>query len=265
MNIKLLLLDLDDTLLNSKGELSDKIIETIHSVRDKGIIVAIASGRMHVSLLPYVEKLNTHGPVISYNGALIKDSTTDKTISSNPIPLDMAKMVLKFAEENNVFAQYYDTENYFFNEHSLITNKYASSTGVRGIGVGDKLHTKIVESPPKILLINKDNDTDELLEKAINKFGDRLEVTRSKPMYIEIMSYITNKGVALERMSEYFNIPLSQTMAIGDGQNDIQMIKKAGLGVAVATGSEFLKKEADIICDGPDDNGPANIIRKYLL
>jgi Cof subfamily protein (haloacid dehalogenase superfamily) len=265
MNIKLLLLDLDDTLLNSKGELSDKIIKTVHRVRDKGIIVAIASGRMHVSLLPYIELLNTHGPVISYNGALIKDSTTNKTISCNPIPLSLAKEVLKFAKHNEVYCQYYDTDNYYFDKHSDLSNKYASSTGVRGIDVGDNLHTKIVQAPPKILIINKDENTDELLKKAQNRFGKELEVTRSKPMYIEIMSYNTNKGAALKSMCEYFDIPLSETMAIGDGQNDIQMIKKAGVGVAVATGNELLKKEADVICDGPDDNGPARIIEEYLL
>jgi Cof subfamily protein (haloacid dehalogenase superfamily) len=265
MDIKLLLLDLDDTLLDSKGNLSDRIIETVHRVREKGIIVAIASGRMHVSLLPYVELLNTHGPVISYNGALIKDSTTDKTISSNPIPLDIAKEVLKFAEDNDVYCQYYDTNNYYLNKYSAISNEYADSTGVRGIEVGDNLHTKIVEAPPKILIINKDSDTDELLKSTVERFGDKLEVTRSKPRYIEIMSYNTSKGTALEKLCNYFNISVDETMAIGDGQNDIQMIKKAGVGVAVATGSEFLKKEADVICDGPDDNGPAKIIEKYLL
>ena len=265
MDIKLLLLDLDDTLLNSDGKLSKGIIDTIRKVRNKNILVTIASGRMHRSLLPYVDKLNSHGPVISFNGGLIINSKNDKTMFSNPVPLDIAKKVLKFADENNVFCQYFTNIDYYFVKHCEISDDYELSTNVSGIAIGNNLYNKIKVSPPKLLIIDDTDKMADVLKKVKVEFSNVLEITQSKSKYIEIMKKNVNKGSALQKICDIMNIPIKNTMAIGDGQNDIQMIKKAGIGVAVETGNEQLKKAADLICKGPNENGPAEIIDKYIL
>ena len=266
MNIKLLLLDLDDTLLDSKGELSLRTQTAVNRAVEQGVTVAIASGRMHTSLLSYVERLNTHGPVVSYNGALIKDSVTGETIYSNPVPLELAKDILRYAQENNFYSQFYTEQDYFFEEHCELSEGYYRSTDLKGIALGSGLADKIETPPPKLLLI--DHDLDKVLlhtEKLRNIFGDKLYITRSKGQYIEIMNKGVNKGGALKKMCELFSTDIVDSMAIGDGLNDLEMIKSAGVGVAVATAVKELRDAADIVCKSSDENGPAEIIEQYIL
>ena len=266
MDIKLMLLDLDDTLLNSKGELSERTKNAVKNSVDKGIVAAIASGRMHVSLLPYVDKMNTHGPVVSYNGALIKDSGSNEVLYSNPIPLPLARKVLEFAEKEDIFAQFYTEEDYFFEKHCDISEMYFRSTGIRGKELGSNLYEKIIDCPPKILFIEEDLDKIETaFIKLRNLFGESLYITRSKSKYIEVMNQNVNKGQALLMLCEIYGITPEKCMAIGDGLNDIEMIKNAGLGVAVASASEALKEAADIVCECADCDGPAKIIEEMVL
>ena len=266
MYIKLLLLDLDDTLLNTEGNLSKRTQNAVKAVVENGTIVAIASGRMHSSLLPYVEKLNTHGPVVSYNGALIKDSTTQKTFYSNPVPLDIAKKVLLFARENKIYSQFYTENEYFIEKKCELSDLYLKSTGIKGTELGDNLSIKIKQAPPKILMIDFNQEKVlNILEKLKTQFETSLYITRSKGQYIEIMNKNVNKGEALLRMCELYSVEPQNCMAIGDGLNDFEMIRNAGLGVAVATANEALKNEADIVCESANDDGPAKIIEKYIL
>ena len=261
-----MLLDLDDTLLNSKGELSQSTETAVRASVDKGVIVAIASGRMHTSILPYVERLNTHGPVVSYNGALIKDSLTGKTIYSNPVPLDLAKRVLAFAKQKNIFCQFYTEQDYFFEKHCDLSEMYFASTGIKGLDLGDDLDEKINEAPLKILFIDFDIDKImNVLNELEEEFGELLYITRSKGQYIEIMNKNVNKGAALLYMCELFSIDIKNTMAIGDGLNDLEMIKKAGVGIAVETAADGLKQAAEIVCGSADDDGPARIIEQIVL
>jgi len=266
MDIKLLLLDLDDTLLNSKGELSARTESAVQKAVENKIIVAIASGRMHSSLLPYVEMLNTHGPVVSYNGALIKDSVSSDILYSNPVPLNLAKRVLAFAKDEDIFCQFYTEDEYFFESHCAISEMYYKSTGIRGINLGENLAQKIIISPPKILIIDDSlSKISVVFEKLKKLFGEFLYITRSKEKYIEIMNKNVNKGHALLKLCELFKVEPARTMAIGDGLNDLEMIGKAGVGVAVITASERLKESADIVCESADDDGPAKIIEKLVF
>jgi Cof subfamily protein (haloacid dehalogenase superfamily) len=266
MDINLLLLDLDDTLLNSKGEMSKRTQEAVLHAVNKGITVAIASGRMHASLLPYVERLNTHGPVVSYNGALIKDSNSGKTLSLNPIPLELAKKILDISKEKGVHCQYYTQEDYFFEKHCDITEKYFNSTGIKGVAVGENLSEKIKLAPPKMLMIEPDSAKMlSMFDYLENEFNDVLHITRSKGHYIEIMNKGVNKGGALIKMCEIYNTKQENCMAIGDGLNDMEMIINAGIGVAVSTAAKELKEAADIVCESADEDGPAKIIEEYIL
>ena len=266
MDINLLLLDLDDTLLNSKGKLSKRTQNAVKRAVEKGATVAIASGRMHTSLLPYVTRLNTHGPVVSYNGALIKDSVNNETIYKSPVPMELAKEIINFADKHNIHCQFYDEYNYFFKQHNNLTDKYYKSTDIKGIALGEDLLSKIKEEPPKLLMI--ENDTEKMLkafELLKDKYGDKLHITRSKGHYIEIMGKGVNKGGALLKMCEIYNTSPEHCMAIGDGLNDIEMIKNAGAGVAVGTALNEVKNAADIVCASSDEEGPASVIEEYIL
>ncbi len=266
MDIKLLLLDLDGTLLNSREKLSQRTAAAVKNAVNNDIIVVLASGRMHASLLPYAEALNTQGPIISCNGALIKDSFNGQKIYSNPVPIKLAREVLNFASNNDMYCQFYTDKDYFIEKHCALSEQYFEITGIKGIELGGKLSEKIIEDPPKLLMIDYDkNKVKKVFGKLKKEFDNFLYITQSKSQYIEIMNKYTNKGAALLKICEIFNINPSDCMAIGDGLNDLEMIQNAGVGVAVGSAVEELKKAADIVCDTADDDGPAKIIEKYIL
>ncbi|MCK5130240.1 MAG: HAD family phosphatase [Clostridiales bacterium] len=265
MDIKLVLLDLDDTLLDSNGVITKRITEALKLLHEKGILVAIASGRMHGSLLKYINKLNINTPIISYNGALIRNHKTNEVLYHKPIPIEIAKEVLVFAEKNNVYIQYYTEDEYFFEQHCDISNEYFKSTDIKGIAVGENLVNQICYPPPKLLIITNGDTDPSLLSKLKSSFGDALEITRSKDHYIEVMNKNVNKGIALEKLCTILDIPIEYSIAFGDGLNDLELIRSAHVGVAVDSGNSELKKAADYICESPDDDGPAKFIEKYII
>lgn len=119
--------------------------------------------------------------------------------------------------------------------------------------------------PNKILCIGKEDKIEVLEMKLLKLYGDILNIHRSKPNYLEIVDKNISKASAINYLQSQFSILTSQIIAIGDNFNDIDMIKYAGLGVAMGNAPEKVKKYADEVTKSNDDDGIAHIINKYLL
>ncbi len=265
MNIKLLVSDIDDTLIGNDLKLSQRTIDTIKKVQDKGVKVAIATGRTHDSALPYVDQLNLHGPVLSFQGAVVIDSITKETLRYCPLPLELAKEVLVFAEEHDCYAQYYSMDKMFIEEHCKESDGYIKLTSVPATAVGAPLVEKLDFDPVKILCIADTEKIGRLYELAKERFGDTMEIARSKQHYLEFTHPDANKGEAVKLLAKRYGIPMEEVMTIGDGLNDISMIKAAGLGVAIGNAYEATKAVADVIAAPQDEDGAAKAMEKYIL
>lgn len=265
MSIKLLVCDIDDTLIGDDNIVSKGIKKALKDIKDRGIILAMATGRMHISALPYVDMLDAHGPVISYNGALIIDTKTDTLMRECTIDIKNAKEVLEFAQELGVHVQYYSKDEYFIAKHCKESEMYHIGAGVKGIAVSKKLSKALDFNPMKILFICNDENVKEVYEKAKKKFSHKLEVLGSKKLYIEFTNKNANKGIAVKELAEHYVIDLKDVMAIGNGHNDISMIKAAGIGVAVGNSSKEVKMAADYVCETQENDGAVEAITRFLL
>ena len=267
MSIKLVAVDIDGTLVDSKKNILPKTKETILKFIDNGGKFAIVSGRSVTGLQRYVDELELkkHGGfLISFNGSIIIDLKTGKTVSQTMIAPEYFHEIIACAEKNKVaIATYKDNkaitqisrDKYFITETTL--NKL-------DIVYVDSLLEELTYPVPKFLL----TDEPEILAKAEEKMKAELKcvnVFRSEPYYLELVPKGLDKGLALKKLCEYLQIDIKDTLACGDGFNDIPLIKAAGIGVAMDNAQQPAKDAADFITRSNDDNGVAYAINKFCL
>lgn len=152
---------------------------------------------MHSSAFPYATKLNLSGPIISYNGALIRHVENDKIIFHRPVSCADAVQVLKLAKKMGEYIQYYSVDNYYVDEHCDISDYYLKQTGLRAVAVEGDMTKAIDFDPTKLLIVCKnEKDGLDIYNRAVKIFSHKLNITRSNPRYIEFNSKEASKGVA---------------------------------------------------------------------
>lgn len=263
-NIKLMVFDLDDTLLNHDISISQRTLQAIRHAVNQGINVTLATGRMYQSTAFFARQLEIHLPIITYNGAMINDYPSGKVLFHSPINLQTARQVLQLCQEQKWYIQSYINDELYVREVNENAKKYAEITGANPIPVGEKLYA-IQEEPTKMLAIAEPAMVEKMQEMFKSRLGNSLSVTESKPTYLEITNPEVNKGNALQFIAEKLNIKQCEILAVGNGENDISMFDYAGLGIAVGNAAPIVKKAAQLITGTNDDDGVADVIEKYIL
>ncbi|NLB88859.1 MAG: HAD family phosphatase [Syntrophomonadaceae bacterium] len=266
MDIKLVAIDLDDTLLDSGLKIAEECAKAIQAARSKGVIVTLATGRMYSSALPYAKELKVDVPLITYQGALVKNSESQEIIYFQPVPSDLAQEVINFFRTNKVHHHsYFDDKLYMENltEEGL---RYARLAGVEPNLTKDLLQDVVEKKALKIMAVNKNEDLLGELELALKeRYGDKLNITKSKPYYLEISNRKANKGDALKVIADRYNVKREQVLAIGDSYNDLDMIKWAGIGVAMGNAFDVVKEAADYVTKTNEEHGVAEALYKFVL
>ena len=264
-DIELLALDLDGTVIGEDKKLSPTIKEAIAAAQKKGVKVIIATGRMFVSALPYAKQLGLSGPIVTYNGALIKHLKKEQTMGHFPVSLSTARQIIQDAEKMNIHLNLYLDDRLYVSEKNSYSDGYAEFTGVTAHPVGSLLD--FMDQPPtKLLAIEEDrNRFEEIFSFFEDKYSQEVFLTESQHHYLEFCSPKATKGRGLAMVADHFDIAQENTMALGDSGNDRTMIQWAGIGGAVQTGIEEVKKEADFIFPEPEKQGVASVIEKYIL
>lgn len=264
MNYKLIAVDLDDTLLNEDLTVSEDNKNAIAEAIARGKMVVISTGRMYKSALPFALETGVTLPLITYQGALVKDSRKGKVLFKRFVPRELAREVLDLGYEAGVHINlYYDDELYV----DSITEEgigYAKLARVELKAVGD-LREFIKGDPIKILFVAEPGDLDNLLRETRHRFGQKLHITKSKPNYLEFMHPEANKGRALEELGRFFDVSKEEMIAVGDSFNDLEMIKYAGLGVAMGNAHEEVKRSAQYVTLDNKSSGVAHVINKFML
>ena len=267
MQIKLIAIDMDDTLLNGELAISPRCREAITRASEQGITVAMASGRMARSITPYMEALNLNTPLIACNGATVYDKPGGAVIYSRPVALDLAIKFCAFAESNGWYVQAYVGDEYIFDCECGYSELYKSIARVAGRGVGKPLSEALCGSAPphKLLVIDESARTPGILVTLKSHFGGSLELAISKPFYVEVTHPEANKGAALNAVLGHYGIAPGNAMAIGDSLNDVPMFKAAGLSVAMGNASDDVKRAASRVTSTNEDDGVAAAIEAYAL
>lgn len=255
---KIFFSDLDGTLLTSEKKISEKTKGALDDFVKKGNHFAICTGRGLDNVMTVSRDLKVDYPgsfLICYNGALIYDCDRKEVIFRCGVPLEMIPGIFEMAAEYGIHAHTYTSDSLVTpdeGEEMLFYNRVIQ----RPLIVTDDIAGSLPEDPCKVIAIElHDLDKLERFRNAImEKYGDRVTTCYSNPNYLEIFMKEAGKGSAVIRVSEYLGIPIENTIAAGDEQNDISMIEEAGLGIAMINAGEIVKKSADVITLSDNNN-----------
>ncbi len=264
MNYRLIAVDLDDSLLGSDAKISGANKDALFAARDKGVHITIATGRMIDSAMPFIEEMKIDIPVITYQGAFIKDIHTGETLVRKSVPMDYVHRIIDECRKRNLHLQAYDEITYFFDKDNEYSRYYHRMSGIQGQEAGD-LKQFLKEEPMKLLVIAEPEIIQKHVEDFQKQFGDQLQVLISRPPYLEFTSGEATKGKALAKLGDMLKIPQEEIIAIGDSYNDISMIDYAGLGVAMGNAPEEVKSYAKYIARGNDEDGVADVVERFII
>ena len=266
--IQLVAIDLDDTLLQSDLRISHKNLEAIQAARARGIIVGIATGRVYDSVVKYADELGlfgTPGFIISAGGGHALETEGMQTLHQQTLSGDLIDELLLFFNAHEVPVEVHHQGCSYATRDGRWVREDCRLAGLN-LQVVDDLETRIRDIPAYKLLIAEEQERIEQLFVETNiTFGERISTVISKPQFLEVLPAGVNKGTALERVAAHFSVGIDQCMAIGDGHNDLEMIRSVGCGVAVRNGNEELKRIADYVTTGTNEESAVAEALEHLL
>lgn len=256
--------DLDDTLLTADHLMTDRTVQTLKRVLNQGMKVVLASGRSAASMRPFVNLVGTPFPYIAYNGAQIVDAITHRPFYTREIGTDLAREMLVWLEERDVYVQTYDGDDWFYEKPCAIAQEYAHSTGIQGTMTGQKLSAFLQRPTAKLLAVDEPARIQALMRESSEHFGDRLSITTSKPHFLEITSPEATKGNAVRALAERIGLSPETTICAGDSINDLPMLAWSRLPVTVANGRDELKRVAWRIAGDGREDGIADLLDELV-
>jgi hypothetical protein len=260
---RLAALDLDDTLLGPDHQISPRNEAAVQRLVKAGMEVIIASGRMHASTLPFAQQLGLAGPVLSYNGALVKVSQTGEIYHHLPVPAALAAEIVEFAEENELPVNYYLDDRLRVKERTFWSDLYHSRTKSVIHEVGS-LRQYDGSEPTKMIILGPPEQGKKLAEELGERYRGQLNILISNPEYLEIMHSEVSKAYGLKSIGERLGIAAQEMIAFGDSGNDIAMLEYAGLGVAMGNARPEVKAVADFIAHRNDEDGFALAVEECI-
>ncbi len=266
MGIKLIAIDLDDTLLDSGLRVSDNCVAAIQEARRRGIRITLSTGRMYQSALPYARQLEIDVPLITYQGAWVKNSLTEEVLYYKPVPVDLARQTMAYFQAAGVHYHSYYNDQLFMETLSEEGKYYSRLAGVEPLLVNDLMAALDNNDAMKIMAIT-DNERMllDMQRELRERYGESLYITRSKPCFLEVMNREASKANALQVIASHYGIERKEVMALGDSYNDIDMLEWAGLGVAMANAFDPVKEAADFVTTSNEEEGVAEAIRRFVL
>lgn len=266
--VKAVMCDCDGTLLNAQQIVSDRTKTAIHCLREKGILFGLCTGRECESvkqLLPTWGIEHMVDAIVGTGGAEIYDFTMDKMIRQFPLKPNIIKMIVHHYQDMDV--------NFAIPEHGILYVPKDDAL-IQNVSKMDRVpyqvvdyETYVTEPKSKLMIICDPKQMDEVAKRSRSLQSDQCKFTSlmtTNRLY-EYMDPRISKAFGLQTLMELHNISMEELCTFGDANNDVDMTMAAGIGVAMANGSERTKQAADYITDDHQQDGVAKFIEKYLL
>ena len=288
---KLVAIDLDGTLLNSYGEISNKNIETIKKAKEKNVEIVLASGRPIVSVKNLANQIGANNYMICGNGAITYDIQNEKIIYDRFLEKSKVLQIVKICEENSIFYSIYTkdtilTKNlnynvlFFYKENEGKPDEKKTDISIIQ-NIEEYIQKREEEDYLKITICDGDKAVFENIIRKLKTVGnvevlDVEHMSRKKIkngndeflieyFYTEITNTNVDKWAALDNLINILSIKKEEVITIGDNVNDVLMVKNAGLGVMVENAATYIKENADFIAKDNDSDGVAQTIEKFIL
>lgn len=270
MKIKLLVLDIDNTIAGKSNQVSETVLQAIALAKVKGIEVAIATGRMYGSAKRFYHSIGSQLPIVAYNGAWIQNPQESVINKHLPVAAEIALELLNYFEElessSAVQVHFYRDDRLYVREITPETIYYAQRSQTEPIAIGDL--RKILDTDlTKVLALCQDAKLIQRIGKDLRDryLPEQLYLTQSTEIYMEATNPLANKGSAVRYLTEdILGLQSENVMAIGDNFNDLEMLQYAGIGVAMGSAPDGVKEIADWVAPDVNGEGAAVAIKKFI-
>ncbi|MFB0843621.1 Cof-type HAD-IIB family hydrolase [Paenibacillus oleatilyticus] len=282
---RLLALDMDGTLLNRSKVITPAVCNALQTAIREGVNVTIASGRFPASVWLHARHVGMNGRLVAFNGAVILDAETGERVHGFPIPPDAARRIAELAAEAGAYVHFYGYRTLFvehmneMNESWPLANvvidpdkpltyenyrEQADLIQVKQVGPLAAFAEAASEPLYKATIIS---ENPELLVRLYDELRswNELALTKTGQRRFDINAAGISKRTALEALCRMYGMHAAEVAAIGDYDNDVDMLQWAGLGIAMANSSDCVKRAADTVTASNEEDGVAEAVRRYLL
>ncbi|WP_028546304.1 Cof-type HAD-IIB family hydrolase [Paenibacillus taiwanensis] len=282
---RLLALDMDGTLLNRNKVVTPVVQQTLQSLIRKGVNVTIASGRFPASVWLHGQHIGMTCPLIAFNGAVILDANTGELTHGYPIVPAAAQRIAELAEQAGIYVHFYSYHQLFVREINAMNVRWplanvvidprkplayahykeqADRIQVRAVG---NLHHFVQTNEVPIYKATMISENPQLLDELYKELESWQELTLTKTgqRRFDMNAAGVSKKSALDVVSRTLGVAPSEAVAIGDYDNDIDMLQWAALGIAMENGSKSAKQAANVITASNEEDGVAEAVNRYFL
>lgn len=263
---KIFFTDLDDTLLTSDKRISKKTLATLKDWLASGNYVAFSSGRPLTSVKNVIAEYDfdlTNVYAIGFNGSMTMHVATGDIVSQKSLELPLVAKICKLCKEHDVYAQAYDSESILVPYVGREIEFYTRTVKLPVVELAN-FPEDITLPPAKLLCIDVDETgkLDTMKDLLMKTFPDSVTALKSNTRLLEVFNKSAGKGTAVRELCQHLNIPISDSLAAGDQENDISMLEAAGLGIAMSNAKDTVKAAADAVT--LEDNNHDGLV-KFLL
>jgi hypothetical protein len=262
--IRLLLSDVDGTLVPHDKVLTERSIQTVSALRDAGIVFALTSSRPPRGLSMFIEPLALTTPISGFNGGMIVDPHNE-VLQERTIDDDVVPVIIAMLEEHRVPVWVYRGEEWYVRDANWPHVRHeADVCQFQPLTVAN--FDAVSSDVAKIVAATDDVDALTTVRNAIReKIGERVSATNSQAYYLDITNPRANKGVVVDYLASKFNIPSEAIATIGDAQNDVSMFERSGLSIAMGNAEADVKASASVVTTSNEDEGFARAVEKFIL
>jgi Cof subfamily protein (haloacid dehalogenase superfamily) len=267
MSYKMIVLDLDDTLLRDDHSISDRTKQALMEAQELGVKVVLASGRPTYGMKHIVQELslaNYGSYILSYNGGKILNCQTDEELFSSTLSPEAVHRLYELSRREGVNIQTYVGGEIITEEENPYTT-IESTIACLPIRVAETFVDAVTEPVVKVLMVGAPEKIIEVEMKLQAELEAEFSIMRSKPFFLEFTEKGVTKGTSLNQLIKVCGIKREEVIAIGDSYNDLTMIEFAGFGVAMGNAPDDIKEVADFVTDTNMNDGVAKVVEEFVL
>ncbi len=275
MDIKLIAIDLDGTLLRSDRSLSEENRLAIKAAKEAGIKIVLCTGRPLRSMMHLLEEadlLDEEDIAITYNGGLIQKTKSGEIVNQITFNREQSLDIYDLGQQLNLPINFIDLDYVYEPPYPegresqyLATNRYVpKENALKFVQLDiDKVPDPFTIN--KIVVCRPGEEIDAAIPLIPDAYHEKYNIYKSQPFILEILPQHVDKGYSMRVLGEMLGLDKSQIMGIGDQENDLSLVENAGFGVAMDNAIDRVKEAADYITKSNDDNGVAHVIYKFAL
>lgn len=269
-NLKLIVFDLDGTLLNDKGEIGESSKQLIKELKNLGMKFSLASGRLHSAMLDYAKELDIQMPLISLDGAFIKSCFSDEIIWQSYIPTKTVKKAIKLANKHFVRYILCGSEAIYYTESNAMIPQLVHKFGSKFTEV-ESYNDYTSKTLEMVFLADMKENINYIRKHLSFPYSINLNVnyyrseSRNGLYFVEVRKAGNNKAEAVKKLLKYYKIKINEVAVLGDWYNDRTLFETNAFKVALANAVPELKYKADLIIDkSNEEDGTADFLEEVL-